>query len=107
MLELKKIKDVTAYKFFTKIGRSLEQEADIRTSRPEISIICRDIDEIITNHIVQRDVRYDSSSHCTQQEVPGIQKSPQRKTQMKLIQINLTYCQMAQDVNVIIICEPY
>ncbi|CAD7091675.1 unnamed protein product [Hermetia illucens] len=53
MLEFKKSKDVTADKFLSQIGKTLGQEADIRASRPEIMIICKDIDEITTKEKVQ------------------------------------------------------
>lgn len=45
ILELKKSKNVTADKVLSQIGESLGQEADIRASRPEITIVYKDIDE--------------------------------------------------------------
>lgn len=37
MLQFKKSKDVTVDKFLCQITKSLEQEADIRASRPQIT----------------------------------------------------------------------
>lgn len=44
----KKLKDVTVGKFFSQMGKFLEQEADIRASKSEITIVCKDMDEITT-----------------------------------------------------------
>lgn len=60
-LELKKFKNVTADKFLSQIGKSLGQEADITISKPEISIIWKDISEINTKEEIRRTLEKENS----------------------------------------------
>lgn len=47
-MELKKSKNVTEYKFLSQIKKLFVQKFNIRASRPEVAIICKDIDVITT-----------------------------------------------------------
>lgn len=60
-LELKKFKNVTADKFLSQIEKSLGQEADIKISKPEISIIWKDISEINTKEEIRRTLEKENS----------------------------------------------
>lgn len=60
-LELKKFKNVTADKFLSQIGKSLGQETDITISKPEISIIWKDISEINTKEEIRRTLEKENS----------------------------------------------
>lgn len=52
MLRFKKSKDETEDKFLSQFEKSLAQEADIRASKPKITIVCMDIDDITTKEEV-------------------------------------------------------
>lgn len=52
-LERKKSKDVIVDNSSSQIGESLGQEADIRTNRSEITIICKYVHEITTKENVR------------------------------------------------------
>ncbi|CAD7078607.1 unnamed protein product [Hermetia illucens] len=87
MLELKKSKDVTADKFLSQIGKTLGQEADIRASRPEITIICKDIDEITTKEEVREALEKQFDLAGLQESVVKTLRKAYRGTQTAIISL--------------------
>lgn len=53
-MELKKSKDIMVDKILSQIGKHLGQEAENNASRPKISIVCNDIDEVTTKEKVRK-----------------------------------------------------
>lgn len=67
MLELKKSQDVTGDYFFSQTGKSLGQKVDIKASRPQITVVCKNIDDITTKDGVRETLE-------NQSDLTGFQK---------------------------------
>lgn len=52
MLEHKLNPNISTDKFFSQTVNPLGQEAEIRATRPEISMVCKDMDEVTTKEEV-------------------------------------------------------
>lgn len=53
MLELHKSNDKTAEKFLGQVEKSLGQQTEVRVTRPEVTLECKDIDEATTKEDVR------------------------------------------------------